>query len=191
MKPSIKDDISDLVSRSTGKITELDRKSIGGRSACHLAWDKDMAHLVAVSYWDARLTTFPVDKDGMVGEAVTLYKDPGADYVDTNKPDRMEHLQHRQRWPHLHQVNMDPYSKQFFMIPDLGRDQIQFFDITDGNIHKLGQQQLRKGMGPRHLEFHNKLKVVYACGELDITVNVYRRVMSPKLFDFIVRLQVQ
>ena len=160
--------------RSTGQITVLDRKNVGGRSACHLAWDADQTHLVAVSYWDARLTTFPVDKEGRLGEAKTLYKDPGADYVDTNKPSREEHLQHRQRWPHLHQVNLDPYSKQFFMIPDLGRDQIQFFDIMDGKINKLGQEQLRKGLGPRHLEFNKKLKVVYACGELDNTINVYR-----------------
>eukprot|EP00090_Calanus_glacialis_P002186 TRINITY_DN11644_c0_g1_i1.p1 TRINITY_DN11644_c0_g1~~TRINITY_DN11644_c0_g1_i1.p1 ORF type:complete len:396 (+),score=165.53 TRINITY_DN11644_c0_g1_i1:14-1201(+) len=166
--------ITAKVDRSTGEISVLDRKIIGGRSSCHLAWDKDQTHLVAVSYWDARLTTFPVDKEGMVGEAVTLYKDPGADYVDTNNPDRDEHLQHRQRWPHLHQVNLDPYSEQFFMIPDLGRDQIQFFDITAGNIHKLGQEQLRAGLGPRHLEFNRKLKVVYVCGELDNTINVYR-----------------
>jgi len=94
--------------------------------------------------------------------------------VDTHQPSKEEHEQHRQRWPHFHQVNLDPYSQQFFMVSDLGQDQIQFFDITDGNIHKLGQEQLRKGMGPRHMEFNKDAKVVYVCGELDNTVNVYR-----------------
>merc|ERR1719369_1864733 len=162
------------INRSTGDLTGVDKKVVGGRAACHLTWDRNKEHLVVVSYWDSRITTFPVDKDGLVGEAVTLYKDPGAEYVDTHDPGKDEHEQHRQRWSHFHQVNLDPYSKQFFMVSDLGQDQIQFFDITDGNIHKLGQEQLRKGMGPRHMEFHRKLKVVYVGGELDNTVNVYR-----------------
>lgn len=166
--------ITARIDRSSGDISVIDRKTVGGRSTCHLAWDKDHTHLVAVSYWDARLTTFPVDSEGNLGEAVTLYKDPGAEYVDTNNPDREEHLLHRQRWPHLHQVNLDPFSQQFFLIPDLGRDQVQFFDITAGNIHRLGHEQLRKGLGPRHLDFNTDLKVVYVCGELDNTVNVYR-----------------
>ena len=152
----------------------VDKKVVGGRAACHLTWDRNKEHLVVVSYWDSRITTFPVDKDGLVGEAVTLYKEPGAEYVDTHDPGKEEHEQHRQRWPHFHQVNLDPYSEQFFMVSDLGQDQIQFFDITDGNIHKLGQEQLRKGMGPRHMEFNRRLKIVYVGGELDNTVNVYR-----------------
>ena len=81
------------------------RKQVHGRSTCHISWDTDRTHLIAVSYWDSKLTSFKVDnKTGQLSEAVMVYSDPGAEYVDTNKPDRWEHLQHRQRWPHLHQV---------------------------------------------------------------------------------------
>ena len=63
-------------------------------------------HLIAVSYWDSRLTTFPVASEtGLLGEAAAVYADPGAEYVERAQPDRWEHLAHRQRWPHLHQVN--------------------------------------------------------------------------------------
>ena len=84
----------------------VDRKKIQGRSSCHISWDYSASHLVVVSYWDSKLTTFPVDDEGMVGEAVEVWTQPGAEYVDTHSPDRWEHLAHRQRWPHLHQVEL-------------------------------------------------------------------------------------
>lgn len=160
--------------RKTGSVEIIDRKSAYGRSTCHLRWDQDGSHIIAVSYWDSKLTTFPVDSQGRMGEAVGRYTDPGASYVEEARPDRWEHLAHRQRWSHLHQVNLDPYSDQFYMVPDLGRDQIHMFNIKAGDIKHLGVQQLRKGAGPRHMEFHRKLRVVYVCGELDNTVTVFR-----------------
>ena len=60
------------------------------------------------------------------------------------------------------------------MIPDLGRDMIQLFDIKNGKIEHLGGEQLRKGSGPRHLEFSKKQRVAYVCGELDNTVTVLK-----------------
>ena len=38
----------------------------------------------------------------------------------------------------------------------------------------LGSHQLRRGTGPRHLEFSKHQKMVYVCGELDNTVTVLR-----------------
>ncbi len=34
-------------------------------------------HLIAVSYWDSKITTFPVDQEGTLGEAAQVYSDPG------------------------------------------------------------------------------------------------------------------
>ena len=51
---------------------------------------------------------------------------------------------------------------------------IQLFDIKNGKIKHLGGEQLRKGSGPRHLEFSKKQKVAYVCGELDNTVTVLK-----------------
>ena len=160
------------INRKSGTVEVEERRQVGGRSTCHISWDAERSHLLAVSYWDSKVTSFKVDKEGMVGEAVEVYSDPGAEYVDTHQPDRWEHLQHRQRWPHLHQVNLDPYTKKLFLIPDLGRDMIQYFDIKNGHIKHLGGHQLRRGTGPRHLEFSRQQRVVYACGELDNTVSV-------------------
>jgi len=162
------------LNRKSGTVRVIDRKLVHGRSTCHIEWDNERTHLIAVSYWDSRITTFPVDEDGHLGEATAVYADPGADYVDKSKPDRWEHLAHRQRWPHLHQVNRDPYSKKFFMVPDLGRDQIHMFNINNGNVIHLGVQQLRKGAGPRHMDFNKCHKVVYICGELDNTITVLK-----------------
>jgi len=162
------------VDRKSGTVNVIDRKLVHGRSTCHIEWDNDRTHLIAVSYWDSKITTFPVDSRGLLGEAATVYADPGAGYVDESKPDRWEHLAHRQRWPHLHQVNRDPYSQKFFMVPDLGRDQIHMFNICQGNIIHLGVQQLRKGAGPRHMDFNKRHKVVYICGELDNTITVFK-----------------
>ena len=61
-----------------------------------------------------------------------------------------------------------------FLVPDLGRDMIQFFSISEGQVTHLGSQQLRRGAGPRHLEFSKTGHMVYVCGELDNTVSVMR-----------------
>jgi len=161
--------------RNTGNVNITDRKRVHGRSTCHISWDVAGTHLIAVSYWDSKITTFKVDSEtGALGEAVHVYSDPGAGYVDSHSPDRWEHLAHRQRWPHLHQVNLDPYTRRMFLVPDLGRDMIQFFSISEGQVMHLGSQQLRRGAGPRHLEFSKTGRVVYVCGELDNTVSVLR-----------------
>jgi len=157
--------------RKDGGVTVVDRKKIQGRSSCHISWDYSASHLVVVSYWDSKLTTFPVDGEGMVGEAVEVWSQPGAEYVDTHRPDRWEHLAHRQRWPHLHQVNQEP-GRRMFLVPDLGQDQLQCFKIERGEISHLGSQQLRQGAGPRHLEFNKHTNILYICGELDNTVTV-------------------
>ena len=161
--------------RNSGNVNITDRKRVHGRSTCHISWDVAGTHLIAVSYWDSKITTFKVDSEsGALGEAVHVYSDPGAGYVDSHCPDRWEHLAHRQRWPHLHQVNLDPYTRRMFLVPDLGRDMIQFFSISEGQVTHLGSQQLRGGAGPRHLEFSKTGRVVYVCGELDNTVSVLR-----------------
>jgi len=169
--------------RTTGKVEVIQRNAVHGRSTCHLAWDVDQSFLIAVSYWDSKITTFSVDnKTGLLRDATDIYCDPDADYVDKAKPDRFEHLAHRQRWPHLHQVNKDPYNGgKFYMVPDLGRDQVHLFSILKGNIIKLGFEQLRKGLGPRHMDFNKKLRVAYICGELDNTITVlsYNSEMVP------------
>jgi len=164
-----------------GSVDVIDRKRVHGRSTCHISWDVSRSHLIAVSYWDSKITTFQVNADGSLEDASEVYSDPGCGYVDTNNPDRWEHLAHRQRWPHLHQVNMDPYTRRMFLVPDLGRDMIQFFNITQGQVKHLGSHQLRRGTGPRHLEFSKQQKMVYVCGELDNTVTVLR--YNPEMVD--------
>merc|ERR1711981_255534 len=161
----IADSGSELVvgrlNRKTGHVEEIQRRAVHGRSTCHLEWDVD------------RIT-------GLLANATDVYADPGAEYVDKAKPDRWEHLAHRQRWPHLHQVNRDPYcGGKFYMVPDLGRDQVHLFSILAGHVCKLGAVQLRKGAGPRHMDFHPRLKVAYICGELDNTITVLK--FNPEL----------
>ena len=77
----------DIFRRKVGGVTVVDRKKIQGRSSCHISWDYTASHLVVVSYWDSKLTTFPVDEEGMVGEAVEVWSQPGAEYVDTHRRD--------------------------------------------------------------------------------------------------------
>ena len=54
---------------NTGEVTIIDRKAVHGRSTCQLAWDSDRSHIIAVSYWDSKITTFPVKADGSLSEA--------------------------------------------------------------------------------------------------------------------------
>jgi len=157
-----------------GALTVLQRTDAGGRSTCYLNLDRELRLLTVVNYWDAKVCTFSVNEDGTLGMACDMDMLPGAEYVMEKNPDRMEHWQYRQRWPHAHCAKSEPYNKDRMFVCDLGRDKVLHYvlDRETGKLRLTGDVQLERGIGPRHIEFHPRLRVAYVTCELNSTVLV-------------------
>jgi len=158
----------------SGQLRPLQRTCAAGRSTCYLNFHKSLEYMLAVNYWDAKVTTLPLDASGSLLKASDCIMQPGAQYVIDNEPDRTEHWAYRQRWPHSHCIVAEPYSRKLFFVTDLGQDAIfaYNFDETEGKPVELARVSLQKGLGPRHMVFHPTLRVAYVVNELKSSVSV-------------------
>ncbi|XP_023343292.1 uncharacterized protein LOC111712796 [Eurytemora carolleeae] len=107
--------LTGALNRSSGQVTVIDRKKVHGRSTCHLEWDSGYKHLIAVSYWDSKLTTFAVSEDGSLEDAFQVF----ILYIQIR-----HFFLHSDGIEFISTVNLDPFSGKIFLVPDLGRDQL-------------------------------------------------------------------
>lgn len=147
-----------------------------GKSTCFLTFNSAQPdYLLAVSYWDARVSALPLDPlTGLTGDPTSVLETAGAEYVKANSPGREEHWAFRQRWPHSHCIVQEPYDRKYYAVTDLGLDRIflHTLDTLGGRLERKAAVTLDKGRGPRHLLFHPRARVAYVCNELDSTVTV-------------------
>jgi 6-phosphogluconolactonase len=158
------------------RLVEQSRVKAGGRSTCYLNFSKTREWMMAVSYWDAKISTLRLDKlNGLPDSPRSILMQPGASYVDDSKPTREEHWKYRQRWPHSHCCVTEPYHGRVHFVVDLGLDRVFAYrvDSREGTLVPKGSVQLPRGKGPRHLLFHPTLRRAYLVNELDSTVSVF------------------
>ena len=158
-------------------LIEESRARAGGRSTCYLNFNKSKQWLMAIHYWDAKITTVRMDaKTGAldVTPASVLMR-PEAAYVDDAKPSREEHWKYRQKWAHSHCAVTEPYFGLVHFVVDLGLDRIFAYrvDAAKGVLVQKGVIALPKGKGPRHLVFHPTRRAAYLVNELDSTVSCF------------------
>lgn len=145
----------------------------GGKSTCYMGFDRDGKHLLAASYWDAKLSVIPLQENGATMHAPTLtISRPEADYVEHAKPSMEEHWRFRQRWAHTHCVVTEPYERRLHFVVDLGLDKIFIYNVE--SMQCVSEVVLPKGKGPRHLVFHPTIRAAYLVNELDSTVSSFR-----------------
>jgi len=95
----------------TGKLKELNRSSTKGLMPCHLNLDKTGAMIAAVNWSSGSAVSIPVRKNGMLGEAASVYQHsgersgvpPGGPLVEV----------------HCHSVNFTP-DNRFLVATDTG-----------------------------------------------------------------------
>ena len=145
----------------------------GGKSTCYMGFDREGKHLLAASYWDAKLSVIPLQENGATTHAPTLtISRPEAEYVEHAKPSMEEHWRFRQRWAHTHCVVTEPYERRLHFVVDLGLDKIFIYHVD--SMQCVSEVALPKGKGPRHLLFHPTIRVAYLVNELDSTVSSFR-----------------
>lgn len=147
--------------RQSGDFTELNRQSSEGIWPCYISFDLAKQHLYTVNYGSGNVVVYPINQNGSIGK-------------------RIDHAQHegrsvhpeRQEGPHTHTIRTDP-SGQVQIVTDLGTDEIYVYRLApDERLVLESKLRITPGSGPRHVEFHPDLPLMYVLNELSNTLEV-------------------
>jgi 6-phosphogluconolactonase len=150
----------------TGKLTQLSQQSSGGNNPCYITIDKTGNWVLAGNYSSGNFSVLPV-KNGILGKAKKTVQHQGFG------PDTT-----RQESPHVHGIFMKKNNTGFY-VTDLGIDKLMQYNFqsTSGAVSAATPPSvdLSSGSGPRHLEFHPRLPLIYVINELSGTIDVLKK----------------
>jgi 6-phosphogluconolactonase len=149
------------VDRESGELTFLNQVPSGGANPCHLAVSDDGRFLLVANWETASVAVFPIAEDGRLAPFVDLHT-----YVPTDERD-----------PHAHFVMPAP-NRPFVVATDTGTDRVMIYR-QDAGTGKLTPNdppfgQTHHGGSPRHLAFSPDGRFLFANGESDCTLSVFR-----------------
>jgi 6-phosphogluconolactonase len=149
------------IDRRTGELTFLNQVPSGGANPCHLAVSDDGRFLLVANWETANVAVFPIADDGRLAPFVDLHSD-----VPTDERD-----------PHAHFVTPAP-NRPFVVATDTGTDRVMIYR-QDAETGKLTPNdppfgQTHHGGSPRHLAFSPDGKYLFANGESDRSLSVFR-----------------
>ncbi len=151
----------------TGRLTPLNVESSGRGQFCHLAVDATGRMVIAASYGDPYVASFPLAPDGRVGPVARVLDQTGP--LGPQKP--------RQDAPHPHSVTLSP-DNRFAFVANLGVDRVFAYELApeSGGLapHDPAFTAVAPGAGPRHTKFSPDEKSFYVLDELDNTVTACR-----------------
>ena len=140
--------------RATGRL-KLRKESPLGNNATYIATDKTGRWLLTASYSDGRVASHALEKDGSVGELITM--------IETERC--------------AHAILPDA-ANRYVLVPHTCPNSVyQFrFDATSGRLSANDPAQVSPaaGLEPRHLAFHPRLDVIYFDDEKGSSVTAYR-----------------
>ena len=126
--------------------------------ACYVGVDLAGRLALTASYGTGSVAAFPLDADGMPGEATFVETHVG-DGPDTS----------RQSGPHAHALCAAPGGR-FAVSADLGTDRVDVYRIDGQTLVNAGGVDLPAGTGPRHIAFSPDGRHAYVSGELASSV---------------------
>jgi 6-phosphogluconolactonase len=150
----------------SGQLRRLNQQSARGTASCYLDVDATGKTVVVANYASGSVASLPVQKDGALGEAVSLmqHAGSGADPV-------------RQKGPNAHSIVVSP-DNRFALSADLGIDKILVYQLHAATAELTPNEaqpfaKMQPGSGPRHLTFHPNGRHVYVINELANTVTCF------------------
>ena len=146
-----------------GALTLLNRQPSHGTSPCYVSLDPAGRFVLVANYGDGKLSVFPVQADGSLGDASDVVQHEGSG------PDPR-----RQQGPHAHSVQFDPGGR-FVLACDLGIDRVLVYRLTDdGKLVPNDPPAVATppGGGPRHLAFSPDGRFAYVNDEISSALNV-------------------
>jgi len=154
----------ELVGR-TGQLKRLNEQSALGSAACYLTVDASGKTVLVANYNTGNVASFPVQADGSLGEAATMFQHQEV-RVNDDQP----------VVPHAHCIVVSS-NNQFAFAADLGLDQIIAYRLDAAaaqlSPHRRPFVRTQPGAGPRHLTFHPHTQRAYAINELRNSITVF------------------
>lgn len=136
----------------------------GGGNPCHVALAPCQRYLLVADHEPGRVAVVPVDEDGMLSPPTDVRQDEATDPSG-------------QRRPHAHFVTADPTGR-FILTTDTGTDRVMVYQLDTAAGRLVPNDppwgETHPGGSPRHLAFHPSGQYLYANGEADLTVSVFR-----------------
>jgi len=109
--------------------------------------------IMIANYMGGNIVFYPLDSMGNV----------------IDQPDSMQHIgsgpTSRQEAPHAHSIRKSPGNGLYYAA-DLGTDEIMVYEKTATSLVLKNKWPLPPGSGPRHLEFHPELPLIFIINEL-------------------------
>ena len=153
------------IAGDAGGLTQLNEQASGGDAPCYVSVDRGGSVVLVANYLGGTIALFPIQVDGAFAPASQIVKHTGAG----------PHA--NQGAPHAHYVRTDP-TNRFVLAADLGADRVFVYrlDPDSKSLRHVegGDAVMRPGAGPRHLDFHPTLPLVFVANELDSTVATLR-----------------
>lgn len=161
------------VDPKTHQLSFLNKVSANGKAPCYIDVDDEGKFLHIANYVTGNVALLPIKNNGEVAEAVAVLQ---------HQPSNSEHP--RQETPHAHFFSPKRNSNLAYAV-DLGLDKIFTYQIDTVNqgVLQIDEQPLKeKAVGGRHLAWHPKYDWMYVIGELNGTVEAFRKVPNNTKF---------
>lgn len=162
-----------------GALERLNSMPSGGMSPTHLAVSPDGGFLLVANFESGTLAVFELARDGSLASMNDVVQHHGRGKHDFF-----------QAGPHPHQIVFDRLTGEL-VVPDMGLDAIFFYRLDASGRLSASREplQLPPGTGPRQLVFGIDDAYMMVLGEVNSSLNVFRRGDSGS-FSYIQRLSV-
>lgn len=148
----------------TGKLTFINKQLADGASSCYVYVNKAHNNVFVANYKSGSLCVFPVNNDGSLLPIAQHIHDKGGSINSE-----------RQEGPHIHAAMLSP-DEQCLLYTDLGTDKIYSYSYQSRQqipltLHSV--TELKRGSGPRHMEFSLDGRYLYVVTELSADVIIF------------------
>ncbi|MEE4285804.1 MAG: lactonase family protein, partial [Mariniphaga sp.] len=146
---------------NNGDLEFLNKQVSHGSDPCHVDVSPNGNFAAIATYGGGTTSFYRINDDGKVSPASSTIINEGSGPTP------------RQSAPHAHSIKFSKDGKQAFSA-DLGTDQLNIFDLKNGNLIPAKQPfvKLPPGSGPRHFDFHPNTDIIYVINELNSTISV-------------------
>ena len=152
------------VDAATGTLRRLSQMPSGGGNPCHLTVAAAGRLLLVTNHEAATVAVLPIDEAGRLGAPVDVVHDPGEPPAGSRRP-------------HTHFVTSDP-ERRYILTTNTGTDRVRVFRLETTPPRLVPNDppwgQTHAGGSPRHLAFHPGGRYLFANGEADLTLSVFR-----------------
>lgn len=140
-----------------GVLTKQSSTRTMGDDPCYVDVHGNM--VVVGNYSSGNFSTMTINKSGALPQKVKSVKHIG-NSLNTK----------RQEASHVHSTRFSPDGRSLW-VADLGTDNLYVYPAQGGEPTKTS---VEPASGPRHFEFHPKLKITYLLNEMSGDINVYK-----------------